>query len=333
MNEVHFVVPASIDDPASPSGGNVYDRRVIAGLTGAGWDVREHQVTESGALRERISGLPDGALVLVDGLLVPTAPDALVSHSHRLRLVLLLHMPLEHPQVLTAASAVVTTSEWTRRRLVEDYPVAPARLRVARPGTDAAEVAPRTSQGGGLLCVAAVTPLKGHDVLVDALASLGGLPWTCVCVGALDRDPEFVAGIRERTRAGGVADRLHLAGPRVGTDLETSYARADALVLATRAESYGMVVTEALARGLPVVATGVGGVPEAMGELPDGRRPGLLVPADDPGALAAALRSWLCDGELRSRLRDAAMARRSSLTDWATTTRDIARVLAEVSAA
>ena len=60
-----------------------------------------------------------------------------------------------------------------------------------------------------------------------------------------------------------------------------------------------MVVTEALARGLPVVATDVGGVTEALGHGADGIRPGLLVPPDDPAALAAALRAWLTDAELR----------------------------------
>ena len=75
-----------------------------------------------------------------------------------------------------------------------------------------------------------------------------------------------------------------------------------------------MVVTEALARGLPVVAAEVGGVPEALGHGADGDRPGLLVPPDDPAALAAALRAWLGDAELRARLRRAARERRASLS-------------------
>ena len=70
-------------------------------------------------------------------------------------------------------------------------------------------------------------------------------------------------------------------------------------MLASRAETYGMVVTEALARGLPVLATEVGGVTEALGHGEDGTRPGLLVPPGDPAALGAALRAWLEDAELR----------------------------------
>ena len=89
-----------------------------------------------------------------------------------------------------------------------------------------------------------------------------------------------------------------------------------------------MVVTEALARGLPVVAADVGGVPEAMGNGADGTRPGVLVPPDDPAALGDTLRAWLEDPGLRRRLRRAARERRESLADWSATTSAVADVLA-----
>jgi glycosyltransferase involved in cell wall biosynthesis len=88
-----------------------------------------------------------------------------------------------------------------------------------------------------------------------------------------------------------------------------------------------MVIAEALARGLPVVAAEVGGVPEALGHGVDGTRPGLLVPPGDPAALREALRSWLEDAALRRRLRAAARERRASLADWSTTTSAVAEVL------
>jgi glycosyltransferase involved in cell wall biosynthesis len=102
------------------------------------------------------------------------------------------------------------------------------------------------------------------------------------------------------------------------------------VVLASRAEAYGMVVIEALARGLPIVAADVGGVTDALGHA-DGIRPGLLVPPDDPAALGAALRAWLGDPELRGRLRRAARERRESLPGWSTTTSVNAGVLAGAS--
>ena len=89
-----------------------------------------------------------------------------------------------------------------------------------------------------------------------------------------------------------------------------------------------MVVTEALARGLPVIAAAVGGVPEALGHGADGTRPGLLVPPGDPAALRDALRAWLEDADLRRRLRRAARERRAALSRWSTTTSVVAGVLA-----
>src|SRR5581483_950121 len=102
-------------------------------------------------------------------------------------------------------------------------------------------------------------------------------------------------------------------------------------VLASRAETYGMVVTESLARGLPVLAADVGGLTEALGYGADGIRPGLLVRPDDPTALSAALHAWLTDAELRTRLRRAACERRQSLSAWSTTASQLAGVLAGTS--
>ena len=141
--------------------------------------------------------------------------------------------------------------------------------------------------------------------------------------------PDFVAEIRRRARQLGIAPRLTFRGPLIGNELDAAYAGADVVVVSSRAETYGMVVTEALARGLPVIATAVGGMPEALGKTCDGRRPGLLVPPEDSAALAAALRDWLLDANLRHRLREAARERRSTLSGWDVPTDRIARVLAQ----
>ena len=343
MTAVHFVVPDGIDDPARPTGGNVYDRQVCRGLTSIGWSVSKHAVpgfwsepdaSSFAALDHAVQEIPDEAVMLVDGLIASMAPDVLVPQADRVRLVVLVHTPLEDPRegaVLSAAAAVVTTSEWGRGRLLELYGLAADRVHVAEPGVDAADLATGTTAGEALLCVAAVTPGKGHDVLLGALATVADLSWRCVCVGSLDRDPAFVEALRRRSLDHGLGERVSFSGPRTGAELDRGYAAADLVVLASRAETYGMVVTEALARGLPVVATDVGGVIEALGRGTDGIRPGLLVPPDDSAALGAALRAWLSDAELRGRLRRAARERRESLAGWSTTTSVVAGVLAETS--
>ena len=351
---VHAVVPDGIDDPSRPSGGNTYDRHLCRGLRSLGWAVHEHTVpgcwprpeaASIAALADVVQRIPDDGVVLLDGLVASTAPGVLVPQARRLRMVVLVHMPLGHRPaaddaeevrmregaVLSAAAAVVTTSAWSRERLLEMYTLPAHRLHVAEPGVDAAELAAVTPAGGALLCVAAVTFDKGHDVLLDALARTSDLSWRCVCVGSLERDPALVEALGRRARDGGLGDRVDFAGPRVGVDLDRSYAAADLVVLASRAETYGMVVTEALARGLPVIATEVGGLTVALGQGADGIRPGLLVPPGDPAQLGAALRAWLSDAELRERLRRAARERRESLSRWSTTTSVIARVLAEAS--
>jgi glycosyltransferase involved in cell wall biosynthesis len=334
--EVHVVIPEGIDDPARPSGGNTYDRRVCRGLAELGWAVHEHAVTGgAAALAHTVRGIPDGAVVLVDGLIASPAPEALVPDARRLRQVVLMHMPLGHADerdVLRAAAAVVTTSEWSRRRLRELYALPADRVHVAVPGVVAAGLAPGSAAGDALLCVGAVTPVKGHDVLLDALATVTDLSWRCACVGSLDRAPAFADRVRRRAWEEGLRDRVGFSGPRTGPGLDRAYADADLLVLASRAETYGMVVTEALARGLPVLATDVGGVTEALGCGRNGTRPGLLVPPGDPAALGAALRAWLGDAELRGRLRRAARERRASLRPWAATASEVAGVLAGVAA-
>jgi glycosyltransferase involved in cell wall biosynthesis len=353
VSAVHVVVPDGIDDQSRPSGGNTYDRRICSGLAAIGWTVDEHAVAGAWpcpddaacrALAALLDDLPDGGVVLLDGLIASTVPDVLVPQADRLRLVVLVHMPLGNGPspddvagkrerlVLEAATATVTTSRWTRDWLLERYALAPTSVHVAEPGVDAADLAPGSTTGGNLLCVAAVTPAKGHDVLLSALATIPDLPWRCDLVGSLERDPAFVDLLRAQARDCGIGDRVHFAGSRTGADLDAAYAAADALVLASSAETYGMVVTEALARGLPVVTTTAGGLPEALGRGADGIRPGLLVPPGDPVAFAAALRRWLDDVGVRRRLRLAASERRTTLLGWSTTTERLARVLTQAGA-
>jgi glycosyltransferase involved in cell wall biosynthesis len=345
---LHVVVPEGIDDPTRPSGGNTYDRRLCRGLEALGWAVRMSPAAgdwpgANGAARhqlgEALAAMPDGDLVLVDGLVASAVPEVMVPASRRLRLVVLLHTPIgardagareQESAVLRAAAAVVTTSEWTRGWLLEVYGLDPARLHVAVPGVDAAEPTPGSDSGRNLLCVGAVTAWKGHDVLLAALARLAGLDWQCVCVGSLTKASDFVDGLFHDIKKAGLDDRFELAGPRTGRELEASYAAADLLVLPSHGETYGMVVTEALARSLPVLATRGGGIPEALGELPDGRVPGLLVPPGDVDGLAAALTRWLSEPSLRDELRRAADERRASLRGWPETARLVAEALVGV---
>jgi glycosyltransferase involved in cell wall biosynthesis len=148
-------------------------------------------------------------------------------------------------------------------------------------------------------------------------------------VGSLDRDPGFANLLRRRASEAGIGDRILFAGARTGDELDRAYAAADVLVVPSLGETYGMVVAEALARGLPVIATAVGGLPHTLGRAGDGRRPGLLVPPGDAPALGAALSNWLRDPDLRLCLRLAAQERRATLSDWLATVQRVAHVLTQ----
>jgi glycosyltransferase involved in cell wall biosynthesis len=340
-----MVLPNDIDDPSAPSGGNRYDRQICTGLAALGWSVHEHAVsgawpqpgaTERAELGRALATLPDDSLVLIDGLIASTVPEVLTPQAGRLQLVVLVHMALgdadtwlrrQERNTLSAAAAVVTTSDWSRQRLLELYALPANRVHVAPPGVDSAALAPGSDTGTQLLCVAAITPHKGHDVLVEALATVPDGQWSCVCVGTLDRDPGFADRVRRQAQTYQIGERMSFVGARTGAELEARYAAADLLVLASRGETYGMVVTEALARGTPVLATAANGLPEALGHAPDGSLPGILVPPDDPASLADALRRWLNDPDLRRRLRSSARGRRSTLTGWAHTSELISGAL------
>jgi glycosyltransferase involved in cell wall biosynthesis len=349
IERVHVIVPEGFDDPGRPTGGNVYDRRACAGMAEAGWDVLVTTVAAvwpvpgQGAradLARILAAIPDGATVLIDGLIASPAAEQLLPHAGRIRITVLLHMPLttaldthhdaseqrSERLVLRAATGVVATSEWTRQQVMTRYAIPANRVHVARPGVDIV-AAPAQPVPGHLICVGVLSHHKGQDLLVEALGELGDLDWHCVLVGSLDRDPEFVEQLRARITRLGYGHRVRLTGILTGAALSHAYATADLLVAPSRSEAYGMTITEALAHGLPAMAAAVGGLPEALGCTADGTRPGQLVPPGDPAALATALEDWLGDERRRHQLRAAARQRRSSLRGWDQTTQDIVKAL------
>ncbi len=346
---VHVVVPEGFDNPGQPSGGNIYDRRVCAGLAEAGWDVRIATVAAAwpvpdpvarADLASVIAAIPDDEIALIDGLIASPTAAQLLPHAGRIRMTVLLHMPLatalgtrhgataqrSERAVLRAATGVVVTSEWTGEQIRTRFEIPARRVHVARPGADRVDVPARPVRGQ-LICVGTLGRHKGQDLLVEALAELGDLDWHCLLAGPLDRDPDFVDQLHTRITRLGYAHRVRLPGVLTGAALSRAYSTADLLVAPSRSETYGMAVTEALAHGVPVMAAAVGGLPEALGFSTDGTRPGQLIPAGDPAALAAAIRVWLGDERRRHRLRAAALERRSNLRGWEHTTQEIASAL------
>ena len=324
-------------DPQTRTGGYVYDARLCAGLPRHGWEVRLQRLHDGFPQPDRaalehadavLAALPDQALVLVDGLALGAMPETLDAHYRRLRLLALVHHPLAAEAGLEAAvrvslrdserralgrvREVIVTSHRTARDLVADYGVDAARVTVIEPGTDRAALAP-TRAGAPLtmLCVASLTPRKGHAVLLEALATLDGHDWRLLCAGSPHRDPSTAARLHEQVHRTGLDDRVEFLGEQDDATVDRLYAGADLLVLPTLHEGYGMVLAEALARGLPISSTTAGAVPDTVG--PDA---GLLVAPGDAPAMAVALRRFMTEPRLRERLRAGALQRRGELPSW-----------------
>jgi glycosyltransferase involved in cell wall biosynthesis len=305
-------------------------------LRALGWTVTVHSLSAAfphpdtdalDAADAILQRLPDATLSVVDGLAFGAMPELARRHAHRLALVALVHHPLaaetglDPPTVqrlhrserdaLAAARHVITTSRATAASLRLDYGVAACRLSVVEPGTDPA--APAAGSGGpgvSLLCVGTLTPRKGHDLLLRALAGTGG-DWRLVCAGSGHRDPGWAARLHALIRDLGLRDRVQLLGEVGASRLARCYHEADAFVLPTHLEGYGMALAEALARGLPVVSTRAGAVPETVGE-----EAALLVRAGDERALRSALQQVIADPALRARLALGARARAARLPTW-----------------
>lgn len=328
-------------DPDQLTGGYVYDARMVAALRQQGWRVDvvglEGRFPEPDPLAREsmaavLAALPDGARVLFDGLAMGGLPEQVEPHADRLRILALVHHPLadetgldasrrqafmeSEARALAAARRVIVTSAHTARGLSR-FGVAEERIRVVEPGVEAASLAASALDPEDevrpqrLLCVATLTPRKGQDLLIEALAGLTDRNWECEAVGSHERDPDFAAGLVDETNRQGLSERLHWSGEKDARGLAAAYHRADLFVLSSYYEGYGMVVTEALARGLPVITTSGG----ALGDtLP--LAAGVTLPPGDAMALRDALARWFDDPDWRRELRLGARRARDELGDW-----------------
>jgi hypothetical protein len=332
--DVWFVFPDGIDDPDRISGGNIYDRQLRQGLVARGWTLRMAPVADEASASTAIAAVASDGIVLIDGLVAGWAPDAVEAASARIPVVIIAHMISSsfpgaidelvnsEMRALRTASMVIATSEWTAGELVRLGLVAGDRVRVAQPGSrEATRFAGADHRA--LLCVGAMAPHKGQDVLLAALGLLADYPWGCTLVGSRLADPDYAARIT--AAASEFGDRIRMPGVLHGAALDRAYQRAGLLVAPSRVESFGMAVADARSRGLPVLASAVGGIPEAIagGGV-------LFVPPDDPRALADALNQWFTEPSLRSSLRQQAELGSMTVPRWADTVDRVDRVLEAV---
>ncbi|MCC5900965.1 MAG: glycosyltransferase [Halomonas sp.] len=328
-------------EPEQRTGGYIYDAQIVTALREQGCSMNvvglsgrfpDADDTAAQALVATLESLPEGARVIIDGLAMGALPEVVGDHGHRLDITALLHHPLGDEQGLTSeeqeyfhrselaglasVARVIVTSRFTARRLNElakqyGRPIS-APISVVEPGVVAAPISPAAEPNEPirLLCVATLTPRKGQDILVKALAGVSASNWQCDCYGGA-RDAEFTRSVLQLIDEYGLSGRVVLHGECDAVTLEAAYQSAHALVLPSWYEGYGMVVTEALAHGLPVITTTGGALRDT---LPSSA--GLSVEPGDIDALQTALQRFCHCTELRSELRAGAAVARDSLNDW-----------------
>jgi glycosyltransferase involved in cell wall biosynthesis len=337
------------------SGRYRYDRQVVSGLRALGWQVDVELLDASfpdpsdGALEQAgdlLAARRDNSIVLVDGLALSALGEQIERVAHRLTVIGLVHHLLaaetgldgaavaaREGRAMRAATGLVA-SHFGVARGIAAYGVPRERIAIAQPGTDPAPRAEgsRSRQGARrstpveLLCVGSLIARKGHDVLFDAVAELRLMRWHLTCVGSDLVAPDTVAALREQVEISGLTDAITLAGEIDDAALEQAYQRADVFVLATRYEGYGTTVSEALARGIPVVSTMAGAIPELVD------KGGTIVPIDDTAALAAALEPMVSDHATRAGFAAAALSQGAALPRWTDTTLAVSEALVKFSA-
>jgi glycosyltransferase involved in cell wall biosynthesis len=334
VSRIAFAVPG---DLATPTGGYAYDRRMIAELERLGWQIDIVNLGEgfpwpSNETRAtawlRLSEVPPGRTIVIDGLAFGVLPEAVLQLRVENPLIALVHHPLAleaglsiqqanilracERASLIAARLVIANSAETARHLTCDYGVVADRIVIASPGTDPAPIAQGSRDGiVRLIAVGALVPRKGFDVLIAALATLAELPWHLTIAGDPSRDPPCAARLNADISRFKLSDRVTVLGAVTDERIAELYANADVFTLASRYEGYGMAFSEALARGVPVIATTAGAIPETV---PAGA--GLLVPPDDVPAFVTALQRVIANPEERSRMAAAAREAALKLPTW-----------------
>ncbi len=339
----------TVEVPGAWPVGSPADRASLAPALGV-----PSAAAHDGVSPARAAASPDA--VLVDGLLALGAPEEVraAAASGPARLGIIVHMSLPDAPGLTpegrrrladleraslaVADAVLVPSSFAARQLAERYGT---RALVARPGVVRAPVSPGSLAAGApphLLCLAALLPGKRQLRIVRALAGLAGLPWRATLAGHDAADPDYARAVREEVRGLGLEARIEVPGELRGAALDQEWARADLTVLASESETFGLVVAESLARGVPALVPAGTGAAEALALSLEGGlgAAGTAVREEDPAAggdpLCSEMGQWLSSAEVRARWRAAALAARPLLPGWDATAKAVLGALSPASA-
>jgi glycosyltransferase involved in cell wall biosynthesis len=287
---VYFLSGGDIN---SLTGGHLYNMHIINGLknknysvslqaAGGKWDNKEGI---DKMCRLYLQKIPWGSCIIIDSLILASLTNLVRKSMDRFKFLGLIHLPVSYDiktgihgklsedelGALNHMHRLVVTGGFTFDLLC-NAGIDPRKITIIQPGTDQF---PRKAQyarvPSNLLCIANYSALKAQDVLIRALSRLKTRNWTLHLYGDTDRDPEYTSFLRSLILYLGLESRIIVHRIVERQNISKVFLEADLFILPSLFESYGMVLSESLAHGIPVISTLAGNirntVPEGMGIL------------------------------------------------------------------
>lgn len=330
MTQAVFAIPGDKD---RRTGGFIYEARVLRELNEMGCTTMHLQLPDSfpdptiadmATALDALCSVPSDQPIILDGLVFGAIdPEGLA--RVRAPVIAMIHHPLgletglpkarsafllhNEAAALCHVDHILVPSPETARVLCRDFGADAHRITVAPPGFDRPVVNRQPTDPPLILSVGLLAPRKGHDVLLSALGQLSALRWRVEIVGRA-HDPDYAAALHEQARALDIDERVTFSGEIETDALTARFNAASVFALATRYEGYGMVLSEAMMYALPIVSCRVGAVPTTVGKA------AILVPPDNPNALADALRRIMQNPHEAERLSQLSARRSGTLPQW-----------------
>lgn len=329
-----FIIPGDIN---LPTGGYRYDREIINAWKNSNIDVGlisidgnypfPGEVEKTRAL-DKIESFSKADIAVVDGLLGGATPEFMQKLSKIMPVAALIHHPLclengldqktakaledKERRGLAFTSCVITTSPTTSRTVAQLFDQDPSQIHTILPGVARGMRSSGTESSSiNLLCVGSVIERKGHKDLLHSLSKLKHLDWNLDCIGSTQFDRPLYNELSAFVEREALTKKVQFHGDVDEEVLEIAYSKADVFVLPSLFEGYGMSYAEAIVRGIPVIGTTAGAIPQTVPESC-----GILVEPSNISQLTNALESLITNNALRTKLREATIKAEPGFPTW-----------------
>lgn len=343
-----FVIPGDIN---LPTGGYRYDKEIVNAWKASGIDVElislegdypfPSDQEKSNAL-DAVKKFPDADVAVVDGLLGGVLPEFIQKLSNAMPVVALIHHPLclenglndkiakalktSEKKGLKFVSQIITTSPATTKTVSKLFGFDRSKIHTILPGVKRTQISRGSeSQTTHLLCVGSIIERKDHKTLLQALSTLKYLDWRLDCYGSTEFDKELYAQIQDIITKENLSKKVTFHGAVSDERLDAAYATSDIFVLPSLFEGYGMVYAEAIVRGLPVIATTAGAIPDTVPETC-----GILVEPNNIEMLAQALEKLITNEEMLNKFRQNAINAEPTFPTWQNSATRFAEILKDI---